>query len=840
MPLIPVHFEYRTGLRHIDLRNARLTGSWDGNGQSSEQWSTAPMQAFAADDGCAAFRATAMLDDGEIGRSFRWSVIIDTIAQASVSAIPTEVNDTASTDRHRVFTLVRADQTECYYLTTCRRLGANKLFVPGRDAPALRFAVWAPNARSVELVRSRLAGENNSEGGYIWDDGRGVSAVIPMHRDQDGVWSTDLADSPDLVDFRPCDHTLYMFRVTKDDGSVAYRTDLYSRCQIGSGAVDPAHARWNGRRQDLDGTVSCSVVVDPERVTKYFAEEPPYMPDVPPEGRVWPERHFIDAAEFWKDEFTDRKLPRRVEDLVIYELHVGALGFGNPGPGTLANAIALLDHLQALGVNAVELLPMSEFGGRAENWGYATSHYFAIEFGGGGRDQYKFFIKEAHRRGIAVIMDVVYNHYAHEAERAEWMYDSNAHERNIYYWYVGNASEYPNPINGYVENLSTADAPRYHEEMVRKLFISSAAALMLEFHIDGFRVDQTTSIHSYNRQRIAGAPQVSDANIFGGKLLREFSRTLRLLKPEVIITAEDHSTWDELTRPVEFGGVGFDARWYSDFCHHLAGDTKPGDMSYAKLLYASALLENGALRMDWFAGALGASGFQHIVYHESHDEAGNSDGPFYDPEYTRNVEYPKTHTSHRAIRVAVNDAPLTGDTRRYAEARCRFAYALTVFSAGTPMLFFGEEVGAERRFKYDAVLRNKENLLEIRGSYGANLFRFYAEATRLRIAESALRSRNIEVLHTHNDNRVIAFRRWDDSGQFLIAGSLNNRPFANRYWIGHGSVAPGRWQEVFNSDGAGYGGDNVGNLGAVLASDGTGLNVVIPANGVVVFRRLGG
>ncbi|MGB8527195.1 MAG: hypothetical protein WCD75_10210, partial [Rhodoplanes sp.] len=78
MPLVPVHFEYRTGLRHIDLRNARLTGSWDGNGQSSEQWSTAPMQAFAADDGCPAFRATAMLDDGEIGRTFRWSVIVDT------------------------------------------------------------------------------------------------------------------------------------------------------------------------------------------------------------------------------------------------------------------------------------------------------------------------------------------------------------------------------------------------------------------------------------------------------------------------------------------------------------------------------------------------------------------------------------------------------------------------------------------------------------------------------------------------------------------------------------------------------------------------------------------
>ena len=178
MPLIPVHFEYRTGLRHIDLRNARLTGSWDGNGQSSEQWSTVPMQAFAADDGCPAFRATAMLDDAQIGQTFRWGVIIDTPAQQNLWGIPTEVNDANSTDRYRAFTLARADQTERYYLTHCRRLGANKLCVPDRDAAAVRFAVWAPNAQNVELVRSQLTGENNSEGGYIWDDGRGVSAVI--------------------------------------------------------------------------------------------------------------------------------------------------------------------------------------------------------------------------------------------------------------------------------------------------------------------------------------------------------------------------------------------------------------------------------------------------------------------------------------------------------------------------------------------------------------------------------------------------------------------------------------------------------------------------------------
>jgi 1,4-alpha-glucan branching enzyme len=66
MSLIPVHFEYRTELRHIDLRDALLTGSWDGDGRPAGRWSTMPMRQFAADDGCPALQTTAMLDDGQM------------------------------------------------------------------------------------------------------------------------------------------------------------------------------------------------------------------------------------------------------------------------------------------------------------------------------------------------------------------------------------------------------------------------------------------------------------------------------------------------------------------------------------------------------------------------------------------------------------------------------------------------------------------------------------------------------------------------------------------------------------------------------------------------------
>jgi 1,4-alpha-glucan branching enzyme len=381
-------------------------------------------------------------------------------------------------------------------------LGANKFRHPDGSLRA-RFAVWAPNAQSVEVVIGKIWDRNDPQqaaatsslpsadiaGGYIADDGTGrdpAYAPFTLSRSGDGTWQSDI-DDPRLRDFRQLDHKPYMYRVVRDDGSIAYRTDLYSRCQIGYGAIKPRGQPYEGLLADLDGTGSCSVIVDPEMVTRDFREDLSEPPGAPGAVVVWPERYFVTDTEFWADEFGRSLPPSKIEDLIIYELHTGALGFGSPKPGTIADAIALLDHLLDVGVNTVELLPLSEFGGGGENWGYATSHYFAIEYSGGGRDQYKFFVKEAHKRGIAVIMDVVYNHYSHDAERAQWMYDTARHDSNAYYWYEGTPSQYSEPEGGYLDNMSTAHAPRYHEEMVRKLFIGSAAALIAEFHIESTR-----------------------------------------------------------------------------------------------------------------------------------------------------------------------------------------------------------------------------------------------------------------------------------------------------------------------------------------------------------------
>ena len=137
-----------------------------------------------------------------------------------------------------------------------------------------------------------------------------------------------------------------------------------------------------------------------------------------------------------------------------------------------------------------------------------------------------------------------------------------------------------------------------------------------------------------------------------------------------------------MTQPQDQGGIGFDAVWYMDFYHHLIGDGNYGD-SYAKLLKNAGYGAPGPLHMDYFAGALLGTQYNKIAYHENHDEAGN------DPD------------TERTIVTAVNQAPLVGATRKYAEGRSRFAFGLAALSAGTPMFLMGEEIGAAKYFRYN-------------------------------------------------------------------------------------------------------------------------------------------
>lgn len=797
-----IDFHYLTGLKRPLFRNARLRGSWDERGRLSERWTETPMVAVVGEDGCPAFTASVELDLADAGATFSWGVVLDGPQGTSFWGIPTEVHDAWSTERLRRFRLSASatPPVERYFFTWGRRLGANRRYGPGGAPPGLHFALWAPSARSVDVVFASPAS------GYIDDHGSGVDParpVVALARSEGGLWEGYAPGAFDDFMGAP-----YLYRLVNAQGRTVYRTDIFSRSQAGRGAIDPSRAAWPGTVETLDGSVSCSVVIDPDVVRRTFASTPP---GAPPD--------LIPAEEFWATEYTSGSpVPTHLEDLVIYELHVGSLGFGKPGPGDLSEAILFLDHLVALGVNAVELLPMAEFSGNA-SWGYGDTHHLCVESSAGGRDKYRHFVRECHRRGLAVLQDVVYNHYDPRADRAQWAYDSDAPEENGYYWYEGRASDYRSPDGGYLDNGSSGYTPRFWEEPVRAQFISAAAFLVEEMHVDGLRVDLTQAMHRDHALHADGR-SVAAANLFGQKLLREWSRTLRMLRPHVFLVAEDHTGWEAVTKPAAAGGLGFDARWDVGFYHHLVGDSDmAGDK--ARLLKLAGLGGDGPLPLDRFSGALYATRERTVVFHESHDEAGNASG------------------TARTLVTAVNGAPLVGATRATAEARARLTFGLSLLSAGTPMFFMGEEVGAQRRYTYDAFLASREDILGERSADGRHLFRFYQELLTLGRRLRSIRGRDIDILHQSPVTRVIAFKRWRDGEEVLVVASFNNTPFAAGYVIAKDTLAipDGGWKEVFNSDAAAYGGANVGNGGATLTSSAGRVRVVIPANGLVVLVR---
>jgi 1,4-alpha-glucan branching enzyme len=791
--MISVRFTYLTGLKRRIFRHARLAGSWN-------DWSETPMREITAEDGCPGFTAAVTFDDARARERHRWGVRLDGPAGANAWGINLEVHDALSLDRYRQVTLPApgGSSEERYYFTYSRRLGAQKLYPKPSASPDLKFSVWAPNAKQVDAVFGRV------DNGYIANDGTGIDSaqpVIALRREASGIW-----ESAPTSDFSRYVGLPYMFRIENAEGETVYRTDIHSRWQIGRGSSNPAKGPWDGNPKTLDGSVSCSVVIDQDIVREEF------------EPSTNPPRQLSDDA-FWATEFTPgRPIPTELDDLVIYELHVGSLGFPGTGPGTLADAIGLLEYLVDLGVNAVELLPVSEYSGDL-SWGYGDTHHFVIESSAGGRDKYKHFVRECHRRGIAVIQDVVYNHFDFNAERAEWQYDSTVPEKNIYYWYEGRSSDYPFPDGGYLDNESSGFTPRFWEEPVRQLFISSAAEFIEEFHVDGLRVDLTQAIHRDNTLH-ANGQSVASANLFGQKFLREWSRTLRLIRPSVMLIAEDHTGWDAVTRMPHVGGLGFDATWFAEFYHHLIGDSEMG-RGAAQLLREAGFGHDGPLAMEQFAERLWATQFGRVAYHESHDEAGNA------------------KESLRTSRVAVNDASLIGATRSYAEARSRVAAALSILSAATPMFFMGEEIVAQKPCKFNNIAASKEDLFGERAGAGSHMFRYFQDLIRLRRANPAVRSRHLDVVHAWGPTRVIAFTRRRGSNELLVVASLNNHPFDDGYVIqtGPDRLPAGAWQETFNSDAAIYGGGNVGNYGAAVPCSDGRIQLRIPANGLLVFQR---
>ncbi len=244
----------------------------------------------------------------------------------------------------------------------------------------------------------------------------------------------------------------------------------------------------------------------------------------------------IDPSTFtWTDR--DWRVPR-LEDLVIYELHVGTF----TAAGTFDGVVQQLDYLARLGITAIELMPVADFPGD-RNWGYDGVAMFAPARCYGTPDALAALVDAAHARGLAVILDVVYNHFGPDGAYASAF--------SPYYFTDRHESPWGRGINF---------DDRYCEE-VRRFFIDNALQWVRDFHIDGLRLDATHAINDDSTPHFL-AQLTSAVRAEAGR--------------RVLFIAEDHRNLASMMHPVERGGYGLDAVWADDFHHqarvHTAGD----------------------------------------------------------------------------------------------------------------------------------------------------------------------------------------------------------------------------------------------------------------------------
>lgn len=280
----------------------------------------------------------------------------------------------------------------------------------------------------------------------------------------------------------------------------------------------------------------------------------------------------------------DTRLSVTNSSLVIYEMHVGAFYDPAPssgGPGKFTDAITKLDYLVSLGVNAVELMPVSEFAGD-RSWGYNPADPYAVENTAyGGPDGLKSFVKAAHQRGIRVLLDVVHNHYGPSDLD---MYSFDVGNTPGVYFYTG-ANICCNPWGS---------RPNYSSEGVRSFIIGNFRMWLDEYHVDGFRWDAVGAIRYYD----PGHVNIPEAD----SLIQYINSTIiHSDHPGAISIAEDQS-----------GGMNFDGEW----------DTGYGDTLINTMVQGS----DGARDMNALRDAMDDTGFFRVVYSETHDLTGNLNG----------------------------------------------------------------------------------------------------------------------------------------------------------------------------------------------------------------------
>jgi maltooligosyltrehalose trehalohydrolase len=250
-----------------------------------------------------------------------------------------------------------------------------------------------------------------------------------------------------------------------------------------------------------------------------------------PDGVHGPSAVVDHAAYKWRDAAW-KDVP--LEQYIAYELHIGAFS----REGTFDGALRHLDHLAELGITAVEIMPVAQFPG-SRNWGYDGVHPFAVQNSYGGPAELKRLVDACHAKGLAVVLDVVYNHLGPEGN---------------YLWEYGpyfTQNKYRTPW-GWAVNFDDAGS-----DHVREYFIRNALYWLHEFHIDALRLDAVHAIIDLGAKHI----------------LQELAERVEVYNRDArwrrYLIAESDLNDSRLVRERSAGGYGLDAQWSDDYHHAL-------------------------------------------------------------------------------------------------------------------------------------------------------------------------------------------------------------------------------------------------------------------------------
>jgi 1,4-alpha-glucan branching enzyme len=392
-----------------------------------------------------------------------------------------------------------------------------------------------------------------------------------------------------------------------------------------------------------------------------------------------------------------------------------------------------------------------EFDGN-RSWGYNPAYIFSMEAAYGGVAALRQLVQEAHRRGIAVLMDVVYNHLGTPALDM-WTYDGWGQNGGggIYFY------------NDWRRTTPWGDTRLdYGRGEVRQYIRDNALYLLEDCGLDGLRFDATGWIRNvYND----GNPSndLSD----GWNLLQWLSDEVRQRQPWKILIAEDMQRNEWITKPTSSGGAGFNSQWDPQFVHGLK-----------RMLVTSADRDRSmALLRDLVYGRYNGDGLGRVIYTESHDE------------------------DHDRARIP--EEIWWGNADSYfSKKRSTLGAAVVMTAPGIPMIFQGQEFlewgsfddGSEldwsKTVRFSGIRDLYRDLIRLR--------RNWFDTTR------GLRGQHVHVHHVNDWDKVLAYHRWDRGGPRDDTVVLLN--MADRAYDGYrvGFPRPGRWRVRFNSDWSGY------------------------------------